>query len=68
MFKFLREIKEKIKFMDMVFLFVDVRLLFSSMNLEIFKIVGDKLIFLLFNKIDLVDRKIVDKWVEFYEV
>ena len=67
MFKSLREIKEKIKLMDMVFLLVDARLPFSSMNPEILKIVGDKPTLLLFNKIDLADRKTVDKWVEFYE-
>lgn len=67
MFKSLREIKEKIKLMDMVFLLVDARLPYSSMNPEILKIVGDKPTLLLFNKIDLADRKTVDKWVEFYE-
>ena len=47
----------------MVFLLVDARLPFSSMNPEILKIVGDKPTLLLFNKIDLADRKTVDKWV-----
>ncbi|WP_162146769.1 ribosome biogenesis GTPase YlqF [Acholeplasma granularum] len=67
MFKSLREIREKISLMDIVYLLIDARLPFSSMNPEILKIVGDKPTLLLFNKIDLADRKTVDKWVQYYE-
>src|SRR5690606_18181724 len=67
MFKSLREIKEKIKLMDIVYLLVDARLPFSSMNPEILKIVGDKPTLLLFNKIDLSDRKTLDYWIKYYE-
>lgn len=67
MFKSLREIKEKLKLMDMIFLLVDARIPYSSMNPEILKIVGEKPTLLLFNKIDLADRKTVDAWVKYYE-
>src|SRR5690606_13666526 len=67
MFKSLREIKEKIKLMDIVFLLLDARLPYSSMNPEILKIVGEKPTLLLFNKMDLADRKTLDYWTKFYE-
>ncbi len=67
MFKSLREIKEKIKLMDIVFLLLDARLPFSSMNPEILKIVGEKPTLLLFNKMDLADRKTLDHWIKYYE-
>lgn len=67
MFKSLREIKEKIKLMDIVFLLLDARLPYSSMNPEILKIVGEKPTLLLFNKMDLADRKTLDYWIKFYE-
>jgi len=67
MFKSLREIKEKLKLMDIIYLLVDARLPFSSMNPEILQIIGDKPTLLLFNKIDLADRKTVDQWVKYYE-
>ncbi|MFA7416917.1 MAG: ribosome biogenesis GTPase YlqF [Acholeplasma sp.] len=67
MFKSLREIREKLKLMDIIYLLVDARLPFSSMNPEILQIIGDKPTLLLFNKIDLADRKTVDQWVKYYE-
>jgi len=42
MFKSLRQIREKIKLMDMVLILLDARLPDSSMNPELFKIIGDK--------------------------
>ncbi len=67
MFKSLREIREKIKLMDIIYLLIDARLPFSSMNPEILKIIGDKPTLLLFNKLDLADRKMLDYWVDYYE-
>jgi len=67
MFKSLREIREKIKLMDIVYILIDARVPYSSMNPEVLKIVGDKPTLLLFNKIDLADRKQVDLWVQHYE-
>ena len=67
MFKSLREIKEKLKLMDIVYILLDARLPYSSMNPEIKKIVGDKPTLLLFNKIDLADRKHVEPWIKHYE-
>ena len=59
MFKSLREIKEKIKLMDLVFVLLDARLPFSSMNPELHKIISHKPMLLLFNKMDLADDQIV---------
>lgn len=39
MFKSLREIKERVKLMDIVFVLLDARLPYSSMNPELYKII-----------------------------
>ncbi|WP_035369172.1 ribosome biogenesis GTPase YlqF [Acholeplasma hippikon] len=67
MFKSLREIKEKIKLMDIVYLLIDARLPYSSMNPEILKIVEHKPTLLLFNKVDLADKRSLERWVNYYE-
>ena len=67
MFKSLREIKEKIKLMDIVYVLLDARIPYSSMNPEILKIVGDKPTLLLFNKMDLADRRSLEYWQKYYE-
>lgn len=67
MFKSLREIKEKIKLMDIVYLLIDARLPYSSMNPEILKIVENKPTLLLFNKVDLADKRSLERWEKYYE-
>ncbi|MBN3490675.1 ribosome biogenesis GTPase YlqF [Acholeplasma equirhinis] len=67
MFKSLREIKERISLMDIVYVLLDARIPYSSMNPEILKIVGEKPTLLLFNKMDLCDRKNLAAWQKYYE-
>lgn len=59
MFKSLREIREKIKLMDIIMILLDSRLPMSSMNPEIMKITAHKPVILLFNKMDLADAKVL---------
>jgi len=59
MFKSLREIREKIKLMDIVMILLDSRLPYASMNPEIMKITQHKPVILLFNKMDLADGEIL---------
>ncbi|MDD4194319.1 MAG: ribosome biogenesis GTPase YlqF [Acholeplasmataceae bacterium] len=59
MFKSLREIREKIKLMDIVMILLDSRLPDASMNPEIMKITQHKRVILLFNKMDLADGEIL---------
>jgi len=59
MFKSLREIREKIKLMDIVMILLDSRLPDASMNPEIMKITQHKPVILLFNKMDLADGEIL---------
>jgi ribosome biogenesis GTPase A len=67
MFKSLREIREKVKLMDIVLVLLDARLPFSSMNPELIKIVEKKPILLLFNKMDLSDERILNQYISLYE-
>ena len=67
MFKSLREIKEKIKLMDLVFVLLDARLPFSSMNPELHKIISHKPMLLLFNKMDLADDQITNQYIRSYQ-
>jgi ribosome biogenesis GTPase A len=67
MFKSLREIREKVKLMDIILVLLDARLPFSSMNPELIKIVEKKPILLLFNKMDLSDERILNHYIDLYE-
>jgi len=67
MFKSLREIREKLKLMDIVIVLLDARLPYSSMNPEIKKIITNKPVILLFNKMDLSDENILNKWMLSYQ-
>lgn len=49
-------VKNNLKLIDVVIEFLDVRILFSSKNLDIDRFVGDKLRVVVFNKSDMVDR------------
>lgn len=64
MFKSLREIREKIKLMDIVLVLLDARLPDSSMNPELFKIISHKPILILLNKMDLADDAELTKWIK----
>lgn len=67
MFKSLREIREKIKLMDLILVLLDARLPVSSMNPELIRIVEKKPVILLFNKMDLSDEKILNQYMRLYE-
>lgn len=67
MFKSLREIREKIKLMDIVYILLDARLPYSSMNPNILEIVGTKPTLLLFNKSDLADPNNLKYWMHYYQ-
>ncbi len=67
MFKSLREIKEKIKLMDMVFILLDARLPYSSVNPNLLDIVGKKPTLLLFNKMDLTEPSKLNFWMQYYQ-
>ena len=59
MFKSLREIREKVKLMDIIMILLDSRLPYASMNPEIMKITEHKPVILLFNKMDLADSQVL---------
>ncbi len=67
MFKSLREIREKIKLMDLVMVLLDSRLPLSSMNPELMKIIGKKPVLLIFNKMDMADERVLDQWISHYQ-
>lgn len=67
MFKSLREIKEKIKLMDMVYILLDARLPYSSINPNLMDIVGKKPTLLLFNKMDLTEVNKLSFWMNYYQ-
>jgi ribosome biogenesis GTPase A len=61
-----REIKEKIRVIDVVLEILDARIPFSSQNPVVKELVGNKPRVILFNKADLADQKELDKWVEYF--
>ncbi|MBN2299829.1 MAG: ribosome biogenesis GTPase YlqF [Acholeplasmataceae bacterium] len=67
MFKSLRQIREKIKLMDIVLILLDARLPKSSMNPELLQIIKNKPTLILFNKMDLSDESILIDWMAYYE-
>lgn len=67
MFKSLRQIRERISLMDIVLVLLDARLPSSSMNPEVSHIIKDKPTLILFNKMDLSDESVLNKWMEFYQ-
>lgn len=67
MFKSFREIKANLKLMDVIFLLIDARIPYSSMNPEILDVLKDKPTIILFNKMDLADETIMNNWLKHYE-
>ena len=66
MAKATREVKEKLKLVDIVFELVDARCPLSSHNMYLDEVVKDKKI-IIFNKIDLCDRAETAKWKIYFE-
>lgn len=67
MFRSFREIREKLKLMDIVMILLDARIPISSMNPNILKIVKHKPILLLFNKMDLADSNILNQHMAYFK-
>ena len=67
MAKATREVKEKLKLVDIVFELVDARCPLSSHNMYLDEVVKDKKKIVIFNKIDLCDRKETAKWKNYFE-
>ena len=67
MAKATREVKEKLKLVDIVFELVDARCPLSSHNMYLDEVVKDKKKIIIFNKIDLRDRAETAKWKSYFE-
>lgn len=67
MAKATREVKEKLKLVDIVFELVDARCPLSSHNMYLDEVVKDKKKIIIFNKIDLCDKKETAKWKKYFE-
>lgn len=68
MAKALRQIREQMSLVDIVFELVDARLPFSSLNPEVKKAMGDKPHLLILTKLDLADPGVTRQWIDFFEV
>jgi ribosome biogenesis GTPase A len=62
-----REVREKLKLIDVVIELVDARIPLSSRNPMIDEIVGDKPRLLLLNKIDMADQTETKRWKRYFE-
>jgi len=62
-----KQVKEKIKLVDVVLELLDARIPFSSQNPVIKELTGNKPRVILLNKADLSDPIELDKWVSFFE-
>ncbi|MBF0713455.1 ribosome biogenesis GTPase YlqF [Gemella sp. GH3] len=67
MAKATREVREKLKLVDIVFELVDARCPLSSHNMYLDEVVKDKKKIIIFNKIDLCDKKETAKWKKYFE-
>lgn len=66
MAKALRQIKEQLPLVDIVFELVDARVPYSSRNPEVHRLAGDKPRLLIMTKTDLADPKVVAQWQNFF--
>lgn len=66
MAKALREIKEQMPLVDIIFELVDARVPYSSQNPEVHRLAGDKPRLLIMTKTDLADPKVVSQWQNFF--
>lgn len=67
MAKALRQIREQMPFVDIVFELVDARVPYSSQNPEVALAAGDKPRLLIMTKTDLADQDRLDEWKKFFE-
>lgn len=66
MAKALRQIKERLPLVDIVFELVDARVPYSSQNPEVHRLAGNKPRLLIMTKTDLADPKVVTQWQSFF--
>lgn len=66
MAKALRQIKEQMPLVDIIFELVDARVPYSSQNPEVHRLAGDKPCLLIMTKTDLADPKVVSQWQNFF--
>ncbi|WP_283578647.1 ribosome biogenesis GTPase YlqF [Limosilactobacillus ingluviei] len=66
MAKALRQIKEQMPLVDIIFELVDARVPYSSQNPEVHRLAGDKPRLLIMTKTDLADPKAVSQWQNFF--
>lgn len=66
MAKALRQIKEQLPLVDIVFELVDARVPYSSQNPEVHRLAGNKPRLLIMTKTDLADPKVVTQWQNFF--
>lgn len=67
MAKALRQIREQMGLVDIVFELIDARVPYSSQNPEIDLAAGDKPRLLIMTKTDLADQKRLDEWFKFFK-
>lgn len=67
MAKATREVKEKLKQVDIIFEIVDARCPLSSHNIYLDEVVREKKKIIIFNKIDLCDKYETNKWKKYFE-
>jgi ribosome biogenesis GTPase A len=62
-----REVREKLKLIDVVIELVDARIPLSSRNPMIDEIIDEKPRLLLLNKIDMADQQVTKRWKQYFE-
>lgn len=67
MAKALRQIREQMSLVDIVFELIDARIPYSSQNPEVKKAMGTKPHLLIMTKTDLADPQAINQWVYFFE-
>lgn len=65
--KFIHNIKEKIKLIDLIIEIVDCRIPYSSTNIDIKNIINNKKKIIILNKKDLADPVISQEWIKYYQ-
>ena len=66
MAKAIREMKEKMRLVDLVIELRDARIPFSSANPVVDEIVGNKPRLILLNKANIADKNVTNEWIEYF--
>ncbi|MBS6419644.1 MAG: ribosome biogenesis GTPase YlqF, partial [Limosilactobacillus reuteri] len=67
MAKALRQIREQMPLVDILFELVDARVPYSSQNPEVALAAGEKPKLLIMTKTDLADQKRLNEWIKYFE-